>query len=104
MSQCTWFNSDCSIGSRLDSFLVVCELLGTLTSCEISPCVFSDHNFVTLDVDVTHVCDFGHGVWKFNNYLLEDHTDCDLIRQLINQHLDFKHVFVSAKAFRVRTI
>lgn len=44
-SQCTWFNSDFSIGSRLDSFVVVHELIGTCTSCEISPCVFSDHEF-----------------------------------------------------------
>lgn len=99
VSQCTWFNSDLSIGSRLDSFLVVRDLVSTLTSCEISPCVFSDHDFVTLDVDMSHVQDFGPGVWKFNNSLLEDRSYCDFITNLINQHLDFKHVFISVKDF-----
>ena len=88
-SECTWFNSDLSIGSRSDSFLMVHELLSTLTSCEISH-VFSDHDFVFFfDVDVTHVCDFGPGVWKFNNSLLEDRTYCDFITNLIKQHFKF---------------
>ena len=37
VSQCSWFNSDMSIGSRLDSFLVVRELISSLVSCKISP-------------------------------------------------------------------
>ena len=72
VSQCSWFNSDMSIGSRLDSFLVVRELISPLVSCEISPCVFSDHDYVTLDVDLSQIFDFGPGVWKFHNSLLED--------------------------------
>ena len=72
LSLCSWFNSDMSIGSRLDSFLVVRELISSLVSCEISPCVFSDHDYVTLDVDLSQIFDFGPGVWKFNNSLLED--------------------------------
>lgn len=99
MSQCSWFNSDLSIGSRLHSFLVARDLLNSLLSCEISPCVFSDHDFVTLDVDLSHVFDFGPGVWKFNNSLLEDRIYCALITDLIDQHLSFKHVFVSVKDF-----
>ena len=98
-SQCTWFNSDLSIGSRLDSFLVTRDLLSSLLSCEISPCVFSDHEFVTLDVDLSRVFNFGPGGWKFNNSLLEDRIYCALISDLIDQHLSFKHVFVSAKEF-----
>lgn len=67
---------------------------------------------LTLDIDVTCICDFGPGVWKFNNSLLDDCDYCDLITDLINQHLSFKHVFVSVKDFweslkeaiRLRTI
>ena len=99
VSQCSWFNSSLSIGSRLDSFLVTRELVNSLSSCEISPCVFSDHEFVTLDVDLSHVVDFGPGVWKFNNSLLEDRIYCALITDLIDQHLSFRHAFVSAKEF-----
>jgi len=71
----------------------------SLSSCEISPCVFSDHEFVILDVDLSHIFYFGLGVWKFNNSLLEDRIYCDLIIKLINQHLSFRHVFVSVKDF-----
>ncbi len=99
VSQCSWFNSDMSIGSRLDSFLVVRELISSLVSCEISPCVFSDHDYVTLDVDLSQVFDFGPGVWKFNNSLLDDRVYCALITDLIDQHLGFKHVFISVKNF-----
>ena len=97
--QCTWFNADMSIGSRLDSFLVARELVTSLITCDISPCVFSDHDFVTLDLDLSHVCDFGPGVWKLNNSLLDDRIYCDLITDLINQHLTFRHVFGSVKDF-----
>lgn len=99
VSQCSWYNSNMSIGSRLDSFLLSRDLFTSLSSCEISPCVFSDHEFVTLDVDLSDVFDFGPGVWKFNNSLLEDRIYCALITDLIDQHLSFKHVFVSIKDF-----
>ena len=99
VSQCSWFNSDLSIGSRLDSFLVSREIVSSLSSCEISHCMFSDHDFVTLDVDLSQVFDFGPGVWKFNNSLLEDRVYCALITDLIDQHLRFKHVFISVKEF-----
>ena len=92
VSQCLWFNSSLSIGSRLDSFLVTHELVNSLSSCEISPCVFSDHKFVTLDVDLSHVVDFGPGVWKFNNSLLEDCVYFALITDMVDQHVSFRHV------------
>ena len=99
VSQFSWFSSDLTIGSRLDSFLITHDFLNSLTSCKISPCAFSDHEFVTLDIDLSHVFDFGPGVWKFNNSLLDDHIYCALIADLIDQHLSFKHVFVSMKDF-----
>ena len=60
---------------------------------------FSDHEFVTLDVDLSDVFYFGPGVWKFNNSLLEDRIYCAPITDLIDQHLSFKHIFVSIKDF-----
>ena len=99
MSQCSWFNFDLTIGSRLDSFLVTRNLLNSLLSCEISPCTFLDHEFVTSDVDLSHVFELGPGIWKFNNSLLEDCLYCTLVTDLIHQHLSFKHVFVSVKDF-----
>ena len=99
VSQCSWFNSNLTIGSRLDSFLVSRDLLNSLLSCEISPCTFSDHDFVTLNVDLSHVFESGPGVWKINNSLLEDRLYCALVTHLIHQHLSFRHVFVSVKEF-----
>ena len=43
--------------------------------------------------------DFGPGVWKFNNSLLEDRVYCALITDLVEQHLSFRHVFISVKEF-----
>ena len=54
MSQCLWFNSNLSISSRLDYFLVTHELINSLSS--------SEHQFITLDVDLSDVFDFGPGV------------------------------------------
>ena len=46
------FNSDLSIASRLDTFLTSRSLREHIQSCEISPCTFSDHEFVSLVVDL----------------------------------------------------
>ena len=43
--QFTWYNSDFSIASRLDSFLITRILCDRVSSCEIRPCVYSDHDF-----------------------------------------------------------
>lgn len=37
---CTWFNSDKSIGTRLDKFFIPQDLLDHTFSSEIIPCVF----------------------------------------------------------------
>ena len=98
-SQCTWFNSDFSIGSRLDTFLISRDISPGITSCEIRPCVYSDHDFVTVELDCNDGNRHGPGIWKFNNSLLEDDNYCAFIRPIIEQHLSFKHVFISIKEF-----
>ena len=42
--QCTWFNSDFSIGSRLDKFFVSQSLFSFVSNCVIKPFCFSDHD------------------------------------------------------------
>ena len=49
----TWFNSSQSIGSRLDKFLISRDLLSPGIECDISPCLISDHDFVSLVLDTT---------------------------------------------------
>ena len=46
------FNSDLSIARHLDTFLTSRSLREHIQSCEISPCTFSDHEFVSLVVDL----------------------------------------------------
>ena len=61
---CSWFNSNFAIGSRLDKFLVSRNLLPLVQSCDISPCAFSDHDFVNLslklDSNYMHVRAYGN--------------------------------------------
>ena len=70
--QCTWFNSDFSIGSRLDKFLVSQSLLSFVSNCEIKPLCFSDHDIVFLTLLLDDLRPRGPGLWKFNNSLLQD--------------------------------
>ena len=43
----TWFNHDYSIASCLDKFFVSKDLFTSNCQCEISPCLLSDHNFIS---------------------------------------------------------
>ena len=68
----TWLNLDFSIASRLDSFLLSRLDCAKVCQCEISPCVFSDDEFVTVIFDLENLPLRGVGLWKFNNSLLDD--------------------------------
>ena len=98
-SQFTWFSPDFSIASRLDTFLVPRGFVSSVLSCNIAPCVFSDHDFVFLSLALSNSPRVGPGVWKINNSLLDDETYCEQIRTLIDQFLLFKHTFKSVCAF-----
>ena len=67
---CSWFNSNFSIGSRLDKFLVSRNLLPLVQSCDISPCAFSDHDFVNLSLKLDSKLYACPGLWKFNSSLM----------------------------------
>ena len=72
----TWFNSDLSLASRLDKFYVSISLIDLCLSCSISPCHFSDHEFVSLEFNFSNFAPRGPGFWKFNNSLLDDDSFC----------------------------
>ena len=98
-SQFTWFSPDFSIASRLDTFLVPRGFISSVLSCDIAPCVFSDHDFVFLSLALSNSPRVGPGVWKITNSLLDDETYCEQIRALIGRFLLFKHTFKSICAF-----
>ena len=67
----TWSNNSRTQASRIDRFLVAKSFLSKV-SCEILPCVLSDHEFVKLIVLLDGIVKRRSGVWRFNNSLLSD--------------------------------
>jgi len=97
--QFTWFNSDLSISSRLDTFLISRHLCERVISCEIRPCVYSDHEFVFLELNLHSSPQWGPGYWKFNNSLLRDEKFCSSTFDLIGLFLRFRSSFPSESVF-----
>ena len=81
---CSWFSSDFSIGSRLDKFFISLNFVRFAQSCHISPCCFSDHDFVHLHFVLNNDFPRGPGLWKFNNSLLQDLDFCSMISDRID--------------------
>ena len=93
--QFTWFKPNTSIGSRLDYFLISRCLCDQVFTCEIHPCVYSDHDFVYLELNLHNAKPRGPGVWKFNNSLLQDEFFCVLMSDLIDHFLQTRSSFQS---------
>ena len=66
----TWYRKDLTAGSRLDKFLVERRIKGQRKTT-IVPCVFSDHEYVRLELEVP-VAARQQNLWKFNSKLLMD--------------------------------
>ena len=93
----SWFNSDFSIGSRLDKFFVSRYFAPFIQSCNISRCCFSDHDYVNLSLVLNTDFTCGPGLWKFNNSLLHDSGFCSLISDRISDLCDCISLFPSVK-------
>ena len=92
-TQCTWFNADKSIGSRLDKFFIAQELLQQAVKCEIQPCVFSDHDSVVLNFNLIDMFSHGPGLWRLNLDLLDDEQFCEMISTLVEGHVAYQKAF-----------
>lgn len=55
-----------------------------VTNCEIKPFCLSDHDSVFLSFRLNDLCPSGHGLWKFNNSLLQDVAFSDYISECMN--------------------
>ena len=95
--QFTWFNSNMTIGSRLDNYFISKQLLPQVCNCQIFPCVFSDHDFVSLQLNLHDYYSHGPGLWRLNTSLLEDELYCKKITELINDHKSYEEAFSSKK-------
>ena len=95
--QCTWFNSDFSIGSRLDKFFVSQSLFSFVSNCVIKPFCFSDHDIVYLTIRLDDLRPRGPGLWKFNNSLLQDTNFSEYISDRMNALIEGMEHFPSVK-------
>lgn len=95
----SWFNSDLSIGSRIDKFFISSSLVDFAFGCEIMPCCLSDHDFVHLSLNFADFNVRGPGVWKFNNSFLDDDVFCNYISDRILDLSLCKSSFDSVKSW-----
>lgn len=68
----TLSNSNHTQASRLDRFLFSKSLLQWICSNKVSPCVFSDHNFINLEINLDGSSNRTSSISKFNCSLLSD--------------------------------
>lgn len=66
-----------------------------MVSCEIRPCIYSDHDFVYIELDLHSVSQGGPGVWKFNNSHLQDEKFCSSVSDLIDRFVQLRSSFPS---------
>lgn len=71
----------------------------SVKSCDITLRVFSYHEFVFVTLELGDPPRQGPGMWKLNNYLLEDQSYCKRIHSLIDSFLPFEHAFASSSTF-----
>lgn len=57
--------------------------------------MYSDHDFVYIELDFHSVSQCGPGVWKFNNSLLQDKKFCSSVSDLIDRFVQLRSSFPS---------
>ena len=82
----TWHNSDHTLASRIDRFLVSKSLFLRVCSNKILPCSFSDHDFIEFGLSLDNFPGYRNCVWKFNNSLLSNSDYVTLIVKLIERN------------------
>ena len=65
------FYSNVGTGSRLDKFHLTKDLTSNVTESKIQNFAHSDHNKVTIKLDLSEI-ERGPGIWKINNSYLHD--------------------------------
>ena len=68
----TWKSSDGRIRSRLDRFYVSHTFARHYLWSETYPCVWSDHNFIALELRLDNQEKRGRGFWKLNTQVLTE--------------------------------
>ncbi|KAK3728108.1 hypothetical protein QZH41_014265, partial [Actinostola sp. cb2023] len=84
----TWWKKDCSAGSRLDKFLVD-KRFKEVRSSAIEPCVFSDHEYISIVMRLAVTPRMTH-LWKLNALNLDDPEYTRRIEQVLDQGIQRK--------------
>ena len=92
-----WFNSNLTVASRLDKFLLYSKLVDLAERCDITPCCISDQDYVNLSIYCTASSPRGPGLWKFNNSLLSDTIFCSYLSDCITDLSSCLSAFDSIK-------
>ena len=75
----TWFNSQHTIGCRLDRFYTPVAWRSRVRDHFSTPFSYSDHHMVTIKFTLGHSTPRGKGVWKFNTRLLQSADFCEAV-------------------------
>ena len=68
----TWANPSHTQASRIDRFLISRAFVSHVSASDVLPCVFSDHDFISLNLSLDNFSCPRNGIWKFNCSLLSD--------------------------------
>lgn len=68
----TWSSNQQSLGCRLDRFYVSKLLETGIVDSSIAPCTNSDHDFITLKLNISDSLAIGKSYWKLNNTILDN--------------------------------
>ena len=79
----TWEQETKGIMCRLDYFLISKAVTKIVKTCKITTSIQTDHKMVIMEIDSKITNNRGPGLWKFNNSLLDDHTYCKKVHEVI---------------------
>ena len=79
------FYSNVGTGSRLDRFYVTRNLTSNVIQSKINNFAHSDHNKITMKIDLSEI-EHGPGIWKINNAYLKDPEYVEQITHVSHQH------------------
>ena len=77
---CTWSQVDGLVSSRIDLFSCPYIWVASASSCDILPCLLSDHCTLAFSLDPPGVVPPAPGLWKLNASVLLDMEYCSTIK------------------------
>jgi hypothetical protein len=87
-AQYTFFSADHGTFSKIDHILGYKACLSKYKKIEIIPCILSDHNALTLEINNKNISQKHINNWKLNNTLLNDQWVIDEIKEEIKRFLE----------------